>query len=181
MQVFIDYIRDHKLPDDKVEAEQITHISKNYILVRDRLYLQGASSGVLLKCITPKEGQNIMEEIHSMCCGNHVASRTLVGKAFRSGYYWPTALKDIEELVRHYKGCQFFAKRAHVPTHNLICIPPSWPFSCWGLDMVGPLKRASGGFKYIYMAIDKFTKWIEYKPLVKFNATKAVEFTQDIM
>ena len=31
------------------------------------------------------------------------------------------------------------------------------------------------------MAIDKFTKWIEYKPLVKFNATKAVEFMQDIM
>ena len=47
--------------------------------------------------------------------------------------------------------------------------------------MIGPLKRASGGFKYIYMAIEKFTKWIEYKPLVKFNATKAVEFMQDIM
>ena len=47
--------------------------------------------------------------------------------------------------------------------------------------MVGPLKHALGGFKYIYVAIDKFTKWIEYKPLVKFNATKAVEFMQDIM
>ena len=31
------------------------------------------------------------------------------------------------------------------------------------------------------MAIDKFTKWVEYKPLVKFNATKAVEFMQDFM
>ena len=31
------------------------------------------------------------------------------------------------------------------------------------------------------MAIDKFTKWIEYMPLVKFNATKAVKFMQDIM
>ena len=31
------------------------------------------------------------------------------------------------------------------------------------------------------MAIDKFNKWIEYKPLVKFNATKVVEFMQDIM
>jgi transposase InsO family protein len=47
--------------------------------------------------------------------------------------------------------------------------------------MVGPLKRTLGGFEYIYVAIDKFTKWIEYKPLVKFNATKAVEFMQDIM
>ena len=55
-QVFIDYIRDHKLPDDKVEVEQITRRSKNYVLVGDRLYRQGTSSGVLLKCITPKEG-----------------------------------------------------------------------------------------------------------------------------
>jgi hypothetical protein len=47
--------------------------------------------------------------------------------------------------------------------------------------MVGPLKRTPGGFEYIYMAIDRFTKWIEYKPLVNFNATKAVEFMQDIM
>ena len=31
------------------------------------------------------------------------------------------------------------------------------------------------------MAIDKFTKCIEYKPLIKFNATKAVEFMQNIM
>jgi len=47
--------------------------------------------------------------------------------------------------------------------------------------MVGPLKQAPGGFKYIYVAIDKFIKWIEYMPLIKFNATKAVEFMQDIM
>ena len=47
--------------------------------------------------------------------------------------------------------------------------------------MVGPLKRAPGGFEYIYVAIDKFAKWIECKPLVKFNATKTVEFMQDIM
>jgi transposase InsO family protein len=46
---------------------------------------------------------------------------------------------------------------------------------------VGPLKRPKGGFEYIYVAIDKFIKWIEYKPLVKYSAAKAVEFIQDIM
>ena len=47
--------------------------------------------------------------------------------------------------------------------------------------MVGPLKRAPGGFEYIYVAINKLTKWIDYKTLIKFNTTKAVEFMQDIM
>jgi transposase-like protein len=46
---------------------------------------------------------------------------------------------------------------------------------------VGPLKRAKDGFEYIYVAIDKFTKWIEYKSLIKYSAAKAIEFIQDIM
>jgi hypothetical protein len=50
-----------------------------------------------------------------------------------------------------------------------------------GLDQVGPLKKAKRGFEYIFIAIDKFTKWIEYKPLVKYSATKVVEFIHDIM
>jgi hypothetical protein len=73
MQVFIDYIRDHKLPNNKVEVEQIMRRSKNYVLVGDMLYRRGASSGVLLKFITPKEGQEILGEIHFGCCGNHAA------------------------------------------------------------------------------------------------------------
>ena len=179
-QVFIDYIKENKLPADKAEATQVVRRSKNYVLVGDKLYRRAASSGVLLKCVSFEEGKEILDEIHSGCCGNHAASRTLVGKAFRTGFYWPTALKDAEELVRKCKGCQMFARQAHVPAHNLICIPPAWPFSCWGLDQVGPLKKAKGGFEYIFVAIDKFTKWIEYKPLAKYSATKAVEFIQDI-
>jgi hypothetical protein len=104
-----------------------------------------------------------------------------VGKTFRIGFYWPTALKDAEELVRQCKGCQMFTRQAHVPAHELICIPLAWPFACWGLDEVGPLKKAKGGFEYIFVVIDKFTKWIEYKPLVKYSAAKAVIFIQDIM
>jgi hypothetical protein len=139
------------------------------------------SLGVLLKCISREEGKEILEEIRSGCYGNHAALRTLVGKTFRTGFYWPTALKDTEELVRQCKGCQMFARQAHVPAHELICIPPAWLFTCWGLDQVGPLKKAKGGFEYIFVAIDKFTEWIEYKPLVKYSVEKAVEFIQDIM
>jgi hypothetical protein len=133
-QIFIDYIKENKLSANIEEAIWIIRRSKNYILVGDKLYRQAVSSGVLLKCITTDEGKEILGEIHSGCCGNHAASRTLVGKAFCSRFYWPIALKDAEELVRKCKGCQMFVRQAHVLTHNLICIPPAWPFSCWGLD-----------------------------------------------
>jgi predicted choloylglycine hydrolase len=129
-QDFNDYIKENKLPANREEATRIIRRSKNYVLVGDNLYRRAASSGVLLKCITREEGKEILEEIHSDCCGNHAASRTLVGKTFHTGFYWLTALKDVEELVRQCKGCQMFARQAHVPAHKLICIPPVWPFTC---------------------------------------------------
>ena len=49
-----------------------------------------------------------------------------------------------------------------------------------GLDSVGPLKAAQGGFIYIFVAIDKFTKWIEVKPVTTMSAAKAAEFTEEI-
>ena len=47
--------------------------------------------------------------------------------------------------------------------------------------MIGPFKPTPGGFRYVYVAIDKFSKWIEYKPLVSATAKKAVELFEDII
>jgi transposase InsO family protein len=123
----------------------------------------------------------ILEEIHAGTCGNHAALRTLVNKAFRVGFYWPSAVTDAKKLVRHYEGCQFFAKQTHVPAHELHTIPASWAFACWGLDMIGPFKPAPGIFRWVYVIIDKISKWIEYKPLVSGTAKKAAELVDEII
>jgi hypothetical protein len=81
-------------------AEQLIRQAKSYILDGDKLYRWGATSGVLMKCVPQEEGKDILEEIHKGVCGNHAYSRTLVSKAFRRAFYWPTALGDAEELVR---------------------------------------------------------------------------------
>jgi hypothetical protein len=47
--------------------------------------------------------------------------------------------------------------------------------------MIGPFKKAQGGYTHILIAIDKFTKWIEYKPIASLTAAKAVEFIQEII
>ena len=112
---------------------------------------KNAYTEILMKCITQDDGVKLLEDIHVGSCGNHAASRTLVGKAFRAGFYWPSAVPDAEKLVRHCEGCQFFAKRTHVPAHEIQTIPASWPFACWGLDMIGPFKLAPGNFKFVYI------------------------------
>jgi hypothetical protein len=103
-QPFIDYIREQKVPTDKNLAEQITHRAKSYVLVGDKIYRRGATSGVLMKCVSREEGKDILEEIHKGVCGNHVSSRTLVSKAFRRAFYWPTALGDAENSSEGAKG-----------------------------------------------------------------------------
>jgi hypothetical protein len=66
-------------------------------------------------------------------------------------------------------------------SHQLQTIPITWPFSTWGLDLVGPFKKAKGGFTHLFVVVDKFTKWIEVKPTTSITAAKAVEFITEIM
>ena len=47
--------------------------------------------------------------------------------------------------------------------------------------MIGPLTVALGGFNHVLVAVDKFTKWIEYKPIVKISSDRAVDFISDII
>jgi hypothetical protein len=68
------------------------------------------------------------------------------------------AMTDAKELVKRCKGCKFFAKQQHLPAQALHTIPPSWPFDMWGLNSVGPFCTAPGGYRFILVAVDKFTK-----------------------
>jgi hypothetical protein len=122
-----------------------------------------------MRCITREEGCDLLTEIHGGECENHASSRTLVGKAFRHIFYWPTTLQDAVELVNTYMTCQFHVKQMHTPAQTLQMIPPSWPFAVWGLDIMGPFPHAVGGYRFFYVIIDKFTKWSKTTPVVKIN------------
>jgi hypothetical protein len=78
------------------------------------LYKKVASIGVLMKCILQSEGLQLLAEIHGGECGCPVMSANLVGKAYRFGLYWPTAMTDAKDLIKKCKGCQFFAKQQHL-------------------------------------------------------------------
>nr|ABA98939.1 transposon protein, putative, unclassified [Oryza sativa Japonica Group] len=173
------YLTDKTLPEDREGSERVQRISKRYVLVEGTLYRR-AANGILLKCIPQEQGVELLADIHEGECGAHSASRTLVGKAFRQGFYWPTALNDAVDLVRRCRACQFHAKQIHQPAQALQIIPLSWPFAVWGLDILGPFKRAPGGFEYLYVAIDKFPKWPEAYPVVKIDKHSALKFIKGI-
>jgi hypothetical protein len=51
----------------------------------------------------------------------------------------------------------------------------------WGLDLVGPLQKAPGGYTHLLVAIDKFSKWIEVQPLNSIRSEQAVAFFTNII
>jgi hypothetical protein len=58
--------------------------------------------------------------------------------------------------------CQIYADKIHVPPHALKVISSPWPFSMLGIDMIGRIEpKASNGHRFILVAIDYFTKWVE--------------------
>jgi ribonuclease HI len=81
-----DYMKENILPEDHVSAERIVRLAKQYTVVEGDLYRRGAND-ILMRCITQEEGRELLTEIHGGECGSHSSSRTLVGKAFRHGFY----------------------------------------------------------------------------------------------
>src|SRR4051812_24866419 len=179
-QLIFGYLKDGTLPDYETLARQTTRRAKAYTVINKELYKRSVTS-VLQCCISSDKGQGILLDIHQGECGHHASSRALVAKAFHHGFYWPSSLAQAQELVRRCSGCQHYASKSHLPASELKTIPITWPFAMWCLDMVGPFKPARGGMTHILVMIDKFTKWIEVKPIKKLDGKTAVTFLRDII
>src|SRR4051812_26915599 len=68
-----------------------------------------------------------------------------------------------------------------MPPTTLQTIPITCPFAVWGLDMVGPLKGGSHKKKYLLVMVDKFTKWIEAKPIKTAEFGPVIDFISGVI
>jgi transposase InsO family protein len=169
-----------ELPSNQSEARRIARMAKSFTLVDGELYKR-AASGILQQCVPIPQGRELLRDIHAGMCGHHAVPRTIVGNAFCQGFYWPTAVVDASKIVRTCEGCQFYARKTNLPAQALQTIPVTWPFAVWGLDIVGPLRKAPGGYTHQLVAIDKFSKWVEVRPITNLRAEQAVTFFTDII
>ncbi|CAL2230563.1 unnamed protein product [Prunus armeniaca] len=169
------FLTTETLPTDKSQARKLRYRSARYTVINDVLYKRGYTTPYL-KCLTKEQGDYILREVHSGICGDHSGSRSLAHKVFRQGYFWPTLHQDANTLVRKCDKCQRFGIVPHIPAEPLSPIVSPWPFAQWGLDLIGPMPEGKGQVKYVVVAVDYFTKWVEAKALATITATRIEDF-----
>ncbi|KAL6328439.1 hypothetical protein AAG906_038314 [Vitis piasezkii] len=65
----------------------------------------------------------------------------------------------------------------HVPPLELHALTSLWPFSVWGIDIIGKISpKSSNGHEFILVAIDYFTKWVEAASYAKLTSARVVNF-----
>eukprot|EP01018_Ginkgo_biloba_P004011 Gb_36859 [translate_table: standard] len=156
------YLHNHILPLDlsrKQRKSFIQHASR-YVILGNTLYRRGYD-GTLLKCPNSEEANLAIKEVHEGICGAHTSGMVLAKKLLRIGYYWPTMERESCQYVRKCVACQKHGDPIHAPSQALQPITASWPFSTWGLDLIGKINPSSSdGHKHIITATEYFTKWV---------------------
>uniref|UniRef100_A0A2N9E8D5 Integrase catalytic domain-containing protein n=1 Tax=Fagus sylvatica TaxID=28930 RepID=A0A2N9E8D5_FAGSY len=95
------------------------------------------------------------------------------------GYYWPTMKKDTADFVKSCHTCQLQANLIHTHPTSLQNMATPWPFHTWGLDLIGPINPSSGGYIWILVATEYFSKWVEAVPLRKATGAAVANFIRE--
>ncbi|CAL1407455.1 unnamed protein product [Linum trigynum] len=171
----VDYLQNDVVPENAVLAKALKRKAAHYTIVEGQL-CKRSFSGTYLKCLGPEEAKWVVKEIHQGTCATHSGPRSLERTILLQGYYWPTVKRYAMEAVQKCHECQIHASKHHLPSEQLKSITGPWPFSQWGLDLLGPFPTAPLGKKYLVVAVDYFTKWIEAEPLDTITSAKIQKF-----
>ncbi|WJZ98498.1 hypothetical protein VitviT2T_017014 [Vitis vinifera] len=118
-----------------------------------------------------------MREVHARVCGPHMGGYMLARKIIRTGYFWLTMEADCCQFVQRCPECQMHGDLIHVPPSELHVLTSPWPFSVWGINVIGKISpKSSSGHEYILVAVDYFTKWVEVASYARLIVARVAKF-----
>ncbi|GJV15949.1 reverse transcriptase domain-containing protein [Tanacetum coccineum] len=110
--------------------------------------------------------------------GHHSANIT-ARKVFDARFFWPTIYKDANELIKSCDACQRQGKISQRDEMPQNAIQVCEIFNVWGIDFMGPFPSSRGN-KYILVAVDYLSKWVEAKALPTNDARVVVKFLKSL-
>ncbi|MCH98638.1 hypothetical protein A2U01_0019643, partial [Trifolium medium] len=175
MDLVVDFITKGELPEDPSKATLVKRRASNHTVIEGLLYKRGISIP-LLKCLAGQDALAVLQEVHDGIARQHMGGRALTKKVLRAGYYCPSMVQDANDFVRKCEKCQIHGDMHNGPPTEMSSITTSWPFMRWGMDLLGPLKTTPGQLKYLIVAVDYCTKWVEAEALAKITAANVIKF-----
>ncbi|GJR99134.1 reverse transcriptase domain-containing protein [Tanacetum coccineum] len=173
---YVNYIVGNIVPPNWIPKKRRRFFSqvKNYFW--DELYaFKLCSDNVMRRCVSGNEILEILGHCHSGLTGGHHSASITRRKVYESGFYWPSIFKDAKDYVMRYDACQRsgnISSRSEMPQNNIqVCDV----FDIWGLDFMGPFSNLKGD-KYILVAVDYVSKWVEAQALPTNNARVVIRF-----
>ncbi|GJV63919.1 reverse transcriptase domain-containing protein [Tanacetum coccineum] len=134
---------------------------------------------VIRRCVSGQEAFDILKACHSRPTGGHYGANYTAKKIFDLGFYWPTIYKDAHDFVTRCDICQRQGKisqRDEMPQNSIqVCEI----FDMWGIDFMGPFPSSRGN-KYILVAVDYLSKWVEAKALPTNDARVVCKFLKSL-
>ncbi|GJY62513.1 reverse transcriptase domain-containing protein [Tanacetum coccineum] len=134
---------------------------------------------MLAVVVAGQEAVDILTACHSGPTGGHYGANYTAKKVFDSGFYWPTIYRDAHDLVTRCDTCQRQGKisqRDEMPQNSIqVCEI----FDVWGIDFMGPFPSSRGN-KYILVAVDYLSKWVEAKALPTNDARVVCKFLKSL-
>ncbi|GJT76247.1 reverse transcriptase domain-containing protein [Tanacetum coccineum] len=134
---------------------------------------------VIRRCVLGQEAFDILKACHSGPTRGHYGANYTAKKVFDSGFYWPTIYKDAHDYVTRCDICQRQGKisqRDEMPQNSIqVCEI----FDIWGIDFMGPFPSSRGN-KYILVAVDYLSKWVEAKALPTNDARVVCKFLKTL-
>ena len=174
----ISYLVDQTYPAGLSREEKNVFQSKvaPYSIILGVLFRIGADEQ-LKRCLEKRERKQVMRALHSGPSGGHFVATTTANRIRSAGYWWPYLVRDVKAYVGSYDQCQRTGApgfRNHWPLTPII---PISSFEKWRIDFVGPINPVSARRnRYIILATDYATKWIEARPTRKNDAATAATF-----
>nr|GEX29997.1 reverse transcriptase domain-containing protein [Tanacetum cinerariifolium] len=172
MTLIMEYLKEGTLPSNRKEARKLHIKVRQYELLEGVLYRQSFLTP-WLRCVGPLQAEYVIREIHEGSCSMHAGPRSVVAKAIRLGYYWPTMHWDVRDMIRTCNDCQVHCPVTKNPHQPLTPITASWPFYKWRINIAGPFPEGPGKVKCLIVAIDYFTKWIEAKAVATITGSQS--------
>ncbi|GJX22724.1 reverse transcriptase domain-containing protein [Tanacetum coccineum] len=127
MTPIFEYLTEETLPADVKRARAVRRKSQRFAVINGTLYKK-SFLGPWLRCVGPLQENYVLREIHEGSCSMHAGTRSVMAKALRIGYYWPTMHKDARSLIRACQDYQIHKPVPRNPQQKLTPITSPWLF-----------------------------------------------------